>query len=489
MRGETFDGLDNLRTDLYDGMGVRMCAKKAESFRSETDSMGEVLVPSWAYWGAQTQRALANFSISSLKIPTALVRALGIVKTAAAAVNRDLGLLDKPVAQAVIEASREVAEGKWDAHFPIDVFQTGSGTSWNMNANEVIANRANEILGHPLGSKSPAHPNDHVNRGQSSNDVIPTAINIADRRLAETLENALKNLHESLNRKAGEFAEIIKLGRTHFQDAVPMTLGQEFAGYARQMEKARERVLACRPALEELAIGGTAVGTGINTHPEFARRAVEEISRLTGIGFREAVCRFEAQAARDAQVELMGALNCTAVSLTKIVNDVRLLASGPRAGLGEIELPTLQPGSSIMPGKVNPVIPEMVIQAAAHVMGKCLAVSIGGMTGPLELNMMMPLIGYETASSLELLANACSALAERCIDGIAADEERCRNWIERSLALATPLSLRIGYDKAAKIARMAYDEKRTIRYIAVREGVLTAEEADRILDPKSMLNP
>jgi fumarate hydratase class II len=464
-----------------------MCAEKKESFRIESDSMGEVQVPSWAYWGAQTQRAVANFSISRLRIPTVLVRALGTVKAAAAAVNRDLGLLEKPAAQAVLDAAREVSEGKWDAHFPVDVFQTGSGTSWNMNANEVIANRANEILGRPLGSKSPVHPNDHVNRGQSSNDVMPTAINIADRMALDALAAALATLRGSLEEKSREFAHVLKLGRTHFQDAVPMTLGQEFAGYARQTELAAERVLACRTALEELPIGGTAVGTGINTHPEFARRMTAEISRLTGIGFREAKNRFEAQGARDAQVQLMGALNSVSVSLTKIVNDLRLLASGPRSGLGEIELPSLQPGSSIMPGKVNPVIPEMVIQAAAHVMGSCLAVSIGGMTGPLELNMMMPLIGYETVSSLELLTNACNALADRCIRGITADEERCKSWIERSLALVTPLSLKIGYDKAAGIAKMAYEENRTIRDVAVREGVLTAEEAEEILDPKRMI--
>ncbi len=466
-----------------------MHGEKKETFRIESDSMGDIPVPSWAYWGAQTQRAVANFSISGLKMPAPLIRALGAVKAAAAAVNAELGLLEKRAAQAVLQAAREVREGAWDAHFPVDVFQTGSGTSWNMNANEVIANRANEILGSPLGAKAPVHPNDHVNRSQSSNDAIPTAINIADRLLLDGLAEALGKLGSSLARKAKEFSGILKLGRTHLQDAVPMTLGQEFEGYARQAEKARERVLSCRASLEELPIGGTAVGTGINSHPEFARRAVEEISRLTGIRFREAGSRFEAQGSRDAQVELMGALNTAAVSLSKIVNDLRLLSSGPRAGLGEIELPSLQPGSSIMPGKVNPVIPEMVIQAAAHVMGKCLSVSIGGMTGPLELNMMMPLLGFETVGSLELLTNACAALADRCIDGITADEEKCRDWIEHSLALVTPLSIRLGYDKAAAIAKMAYEEKKTVREIVVREGLLTAKEADSILDPGGMIKP
>jgi fumarate hydratase class II len=460
-----------------------------QSFRAETDSMGEVRVPAWAYWGAQTQRALDNFSISSLRAPPAFIHALGIVKAASAAANRGLGLLEPRLADAVLQAAQEVAEGVWDAHFPIDVFQTGSGTSWNMNANEVIANRANEILGSSLGAKKPVHPNDHVNRGQSSNDVIPTVIHMSDRLTLDRLAEALAKLHGSLGRKAAEFQDVLKIGRTHLQDAVPMTLGQEFSGYARQIEKGRDFLLRCRPDLEELAIGGTAVGTGINTHPEFAGRAVAEISRRTSIPFREAKNLFEAEAARDAQVELMGAVNGVSVSLTKIANDLRLLASGPRTGFAEISLPHLQPGSSIMPGKVNPVILEMTIQAAAHVMGKCLSVSLGAQIGPLELNMMMPLIAYETLSAMELLANACSALAERCVDGIAADEARCGDWIERSLALVTPLSLRIGYDRAAKLAQKALAENKTIREIVLAEGVLSAKEADAILDPKNMLGP
>ncbi|MGA2480474.1 MAG: class II fumarate hydratase [Spirochaetia bacterium] len=460
-----------------------------ESFRMDTDSMGEVKVPTWAYWGAQTQRAVENFSVSDLRIPTPLVRALGIVKQVSATVNGELGLLEPRVAEAIASAAKEVAEGKWDTHFPIDVFQTGSGTSWNMNANEVIANRANELLGSPLGSKKPVHPNDHVNRGQSSNDVIPTVISIADRLQLNGLASALGTLHASLSHKAAELDAVLKIGRTHLQDAVPMTLGQEFSGYARQVQKARELLLRCAPALEELAIGGTAIGTGINTHPDFARRVSAGIATLTGVPFREAANKFEAISARDAQVELMGALNALSVSLMKIANDMRLLASGPRTALGEITLPSLQPGSSIMPGKVNPVILEMTIQVAARVMGSSLSVSLAGQSGPLELNMMLPLIAWETLSSLSLLSRTCRALAERCVDGIKADAGRARDWIERSLALVTPLALKIGYERAAKLAQKALAENRTIREVVISEGVLSAQEADRILDPRTMLGP
>jgi fumarate hydratase, class II len=460
-----------------------------DTFRTDTDSMGEVKVPGWAFWGAQTQRAVENFSVSPLRIPVPLVRALGLVKRVSAVVNGELGLLEATTADAIARAAQEVAEGKWDAHFPIDVFQTGSGTSWNMNANEVIANRANEILGFPVGSKKPVHPNDHVNRGQSSNDVIPTVISIADRLQLDGLSAALETLHASLDGKAKELDAVLKIGRTHLQDAVPMTLGQEFSGYARQVQKARELLLRCAPSLEELAIGGTAIGTGINTHPAFARRVTAGIASLTGVPFREALNTFEAIAARDAQVELMGALNALSVSLMKIANDLRLLASGPRTGLAEITLPSLQPGSSIMPGKVNPVILEMTIQVAARVMGSSLSVSIAGQSGPLELNMMLPLIAWETLGSLSLLTNTCRALAERCVDGIVADEARARDWIERSLALVTPLALKIGYERAAKLAMKALAENRTVRDVVVSEGVLDAQEAERILDPRTMLGP
>ena len=460
-----------------------------DDYRVETDSMGEVRVPASACWGAQTQRAVENFSVSDLRIPVALIRALGLVKEAAAEVNGGLGLLEPRVAQAIAKAAAEVRDGAWDGHFPIDVFQTGSGTSWNMNANEVIANRANELLGAKRGAKTPVHPNDHVNRGQSSNDVIPTVISIANRRELDGLVEAAGILRRSLARKAAEMDGVLKIGRTHLQDAVPMTLGQEFSGYARQVEKARELILRCAPSLEELAIGGTAIGTGINTHPAFARGVTERVARVTGIPFREAANKFEAVASRDGQVELMGALNSLAVCLMKIANDLRLLASGPRSGLAEIILPSLQPGSSIMPGKVNPVMLEMTIQACARVMGSAVSVSIGGQSGPLELNMMLPLIAWETLTSLSLLTKTCLALAARCIDGIEADVERSRDWIERSLALVTPLALKIGYDKAAHLAHKALVENRTIREIVVSEGILSAEEAERILDPRSMLGP
>jgi fumarate hydratase class II len=411
------------------------------------------------------------------------------VKRAAAEVNGALGLLEPRIAEAIGRAAGEMAQGKWDAHFPIDVFQTGSGTSWNMNANEVIANRANELLGVPLGSKKPVHPNDHVNRGQSSNDVIPTVISLANRVRLDGLAEAMGLLQRSLSRKASEFAGVLKIGRTHLQDAVPMTLGQEFSGWARQVEKVRELVMRCAPGLEELAIGGTALGTGINTHPDFARRVTAALTQATRIPFREASNKFEAIAARDSQVELMGALNGTAVCLAKIANDLRLLASGPRTGLGEIVLPSLQPGSSIMPGKVNPVILEMTIQVAARVMGSSLSVTIGGQSGPLQLNMMLPLIAWETLGSMELVKNTCEALAMRCVDGIAADVARSREWIEQSLALVTPLALKIGYDRAAKLAQKALAENRTVRDVVISEGVLSAQEADKILDPRSMLGP
>jgi fumarate hydratase class II len=449
--------------------------------------MGEVEIPSWAYWGAQTQRAVMNFAISDRRIPTPMIRALGLIKRYVATVNGELGLIEGDLVRAIEEAAEEVIEGKWDNHFPIDVFQTGSGTSWNMNANEIIANRANEILGKPLGAKSPIHPNDHVNRGQSSNDVIPTAIHVANRLEVEPLAESLRSLTKSLEERAGEFKDVIKIGRTHLQDAVPMTLGQEFTGYATQIAKGQERLEAAKPHLEELALGGTAIGTGLNAHPEMASRAIERIASHTGIPFKPAVSRFEAIASRDAQVGLMGALNSIAVALMKIANDIRLLASGPRAGLAEITLPSLQPGSSIMPGKVNPVIPEMVIQVAAHVMGKHQAVTIGAQNGPLELNMMNPLIAYETLSSLNLLSRTAVALAERCVAGTVADRDRCAEWVEYSLALVTPLATRIGYDRAAAIAYEAYKSRRSIREVAREQKVLPEGELDQLLDPWSMI--
>jgi fumarate hydratase class II len=462
-------------------------AQRNQGIRSESDTMGEVALPAWAYWGAQTQRAVENFGVSDKRIPPLMIEALGLIKQTAAEVNAELGTLPGELAAAIAKASGEVREGRWNEHFPIDVFQTGSGTSWNMNANEVIANRANELLGSPLGTKKPVHPNDHVNRGQSSNDVIPTAIHIADRIAAGQLLRALEQLETSLSAKAGQFVGVIKIGRTHLQDAVPLTLGQEFSGYASQIRKGVKRLGNALPHLEELALGGTAVGTGLNAHPKFAPRVIERIAAHTRLPFRQAENLFEALACRDAQAELMGALNVIAGSLLKIGNDLRLLASGPRAGLGEIKLPSLQPGSSIMPGKVNPVIPEMVIQAAVYVKGKAASVGMAAASAPLELNIMMPLIAYETLDSLSLLVKTARALAERCVDGIQSDPQRCLDWVEWSLALVTPLATRIGYDRAAEIAYRALKEKKTVRQLLGDSDLLPPEEVDKVLDPKSMI--
>ncbi|MBM3325074.1 MAG: class II fumarate hydratase [Calditrichaeota bacterium] len=460
-----------------------------DNFRIEKDTMGEIQVPAWAYWGAQTQRAVENFAVSGLRMPPMMIAALGLVKRCAAQVNGDLGLLEPRLAEVIAQAAEEVADGKWNEHFPVDVFQTGSGTSTNMNANEVIANRANELLGSPLGSKKPVHPNDHVNLGQSSNDVFPTAIHIAVRQQLDLLIERLRRLQASLARKSEEFKDVLKIGRTHLQDAVPMTLGQEFSGYASQVKHAIRRIERTFADLEELALGGTAVGTGLNTHPEFASRVIEKIREQTGIPFKEASNRFEAMANRDALVELMGTLNSLAVSLMRIANDLRLLSSGPRTGFGEITVPALQPGSSMMPGKVNPVILEMVMQVAAQVMGCHLAVTVGGQNAPLELNIMMPMMAHDVLFSIEILTRAISSLDEKCIAGIEAKAEKCEEWIEKSLALVTPLSRRIGYDKAAQIAQRAYREKKTIREVVLEEKLLSEKEADDILNPRHMLGP
>ena len=459
----------------------------SDQLRFESDSMGTVEIPEWAYWGAQTQRAVENFGVSPMRIPAPMIRALALIKKHAAAVNGTLGVIDASLSEAIQTAASEVHAGTWDRHYPIDVFQTGSGTSWNMNTNELIANRANEILGQPRGTRSPVHPNDHVNRGQSSNDVIPTAIHVANRVEAEPLLAAIEHLAAALRRKEAEFADLVKLGRTHLQDAVPMTLGQEFSGYAVQVEKAVARIRNTLANLEELALGGTALGTGINCHPDFAEAVAAGIADETGLPFRSAPNKFEAIASRDAQVELMGALNTLATSLMKIANDLRLLASGPRGALGEVVLPSLQPGSSIMPGKVNPVIPEMVIQVAAYVNGKAVSVTIAGQNGPLELNMMNPLIALETLSSMEILAKTCRVLADRAIDGLEPDRERLDFWIEWSLALVTPLATEIGYDQASKLAYQAYREKRKIREVVRESGLLPEERVAELLDPSRMV--
>jgi fumarate hydratase class II len=355
-----------------------------------------------------------------------------------------------------------------------------------MNINELLSNRASEILGEPIGNRFPVHPNDHVNRGQSSNDVIPTAVHVADRMELPKLVAAVKQLAESFAAKSREFAQVIKIGRTHLQDAVPMTVGQEFEGFATQMFKNAERLERTYHNLEELALGGTAVGTGLNAHPQFAQKAIHGLATETSIPFKPAASRFEAIANRDAQVELAGAFTSLAVSLMKIGNDLRLLASGPRAGLGEIILPSLQPGSSIMPGKVNPVIPEMIIQVAAHILGKAGSISAAGQHGPLELNMMHPILAYETLSAISILTESCKAFAERCVDGIAVDKERCDYWIEWSLALVTPLATEIGYDKAAELAHVAFEQKRTIRDVVLEADVLPEDKVDQLLDPRGM---
>jgi len=464
-----------------------MADKSSGKFRSESDSMGSMEIPEEAYWGAQAQRAAFNFDVSPLRIPVPLMKALAGIKRAAATVNSELGELDGKLAKAIIQAADEVIAEKWNDQFPVDVFQTGSGTSWNMNMNEVIANRANELSGGQKGTRTPVHPNDHVNKGQSSNDVIPTAMNVACRIEAGRLVEALAALEAGLSAKATEFAKVVKLGRTHLQDAVPMTLGQEFTGYREQIRKAKGRVERTFPSLEELALGGTAVGTGLNAHPKLPAMAIAFLSKQHGVPFRRADSYFEAMAARDSIVELMGALNSLAVSLMKIGQDLRLLSSGPRSGIGEIQLPSLQPGSSIMPGKVNPVIPEMVIQVAAHVMGKHLSVTIAGQNAPLELNIMQPLLAYESLSALDLLRRTAIVLDERCIRGITADEAHSRELVDWSLALVTPLALKIGYDRAAKIAYQAYKEKRKVKDVVLSDHVLTEAEANEILDPETML--
>ncbi len=458
--------------------------------RSEQDSMGEMEVPADAYYGAQTQRAVLNFPISGRPMPVAFTRAMGLIKLAAARTNCALGKLDGKLAETIEAAAREVMDGKLTDHFVVDVFQTGSGTSSNMNANEVISNRAIEMLGGTLGSKTPVHPNDHVNMGQSSNDVVPTAIHVAARmEIHENLLPALTQLRDAFAAKEKEFDHIIKIGRTHLQDATPLRLGQEFGGYRAQMDHALARAHKASKALAELALGGTAVGTGLNTHPEFARRAIDVISEIVGVEFREAGNHFEAQATKDACVEASGQLKTIAVSLMKIANDLRWLGSGPRCGLGEIRLPSTQPGSSIMPGKINPVIAESVAMVAAQVMGNDTVVTLSGMNGNFELNVMMPVLAQNLIQSIELLAAVSRNFAEKCVTGIEADEERCQSMVEKSLAMVTSLAPRIGYDEAAALAHEAYAGGRTVREVAMEKKVLPQDELEQVLDPRSMTEP
>lgn len=457
-----------------------------KNYRIETDSMGEVKVPKTAYYGAQTQRAFDNFPVSDKRMPRSFIRALGLIKKAAAETNADLEILDRSIAEAISLAADEVIHGKMDHDFVVDVYQTGSGTSSNMNANEVIANRAIELLGGEIGSKRPVHPNDHVNKGQSSNDVIPTAIHIAAfEEIVNRLLPALTNLASVLGDKAREFDNVVKIGRTHLQDAVPIRLGQEFSGYARQIELAVERVNGVLPRLRELALGGTAVGTGLNTHPRFAEVAIERLNQMTGMHFIRVKNRFEALAARDAIVETSGQLKTVAVSLMKIANDLRWMSSGPRSGIGEITLPAVQPGSSIMPGKINPVIAESMMMVCATIMGNDVAINIGGQHGNFELNVMMPMMAYHLLDSISILTNGINNLVDKCINGIVANDERAASLIEQSLAMCTALAPIIGYDAATEIAREAYSTGKTVREVAMEHMVLPEEELNRLLDPMS----
>src|SRR5213082_1438629 len=459
-----------------------------EEIRIERDSMGEMQVPAYAYWGASTHRALLNFPISDLRFPRQFVRALGQIKQAAAQVNQSLGTVDAHIAEVIVQAAQEVIDGKLDEHFVLDIFQTGSGTSTNMNANEVIANRASELLGGSRGSRK-AHPNDHVNFGQSSNDVIPTAIHLAALVSIELeLLPALEQLRTALQQKADEFMPVIKTGRTHLQDATPVRLGQEFLGYVGQIERGIARMRHAASELSEVALGGTAVGTGVNTHPEFAARVCQRLSEMNGVTVRETSNHFQAQSTLDNIVEASGSLNTLAVSLMKIANDIRWLGSGPRAGIGEIDLPAVQPGSSIMPGKVNPVIAESVCMVCAQVIGNHTTITVAGQSGNFEINVMMPVTAYNLLQSISLLASVSRNFSEQCIKGMQATT-RGPEIVERGLAICTALAPIIGYDAAANISKEAYKTGKTIREMAREKTDLSEEELDRIIDPANMTKP
>ena len=460
----------------------------SEETRIERDSMGEMQVPAHAYWGASTHRAVLNFPISDLRFPRQFVRALGQIKQAAAQVNESLGTVDAQIAEAIVQAAQEVIDGKLDSHFVLDIFQTGSATSTNMNANEVIANRASELLGGSRGSRK-VHPNDHVNFGQSSNDVIPTAIHLSALiSIEHDLIPSLQGLQRALEQKAEEFMPVVKTGRTHLQDATPIRLGQEFQGYAGQIERGIARMRHAQNELSEVALGGTAVGTGVNTHPEFAGLVCRRLSEIDGITVRETSNHFQAQSTLDSIVEASGALNTLAVSLMKIANDIRWLGSGPRAGIGEIDLPPVQPGSSIMPGKVNPVIAESVTMVCAQVMGNHTTITIAGQSGNFEINVMMPVSAYNLLQSIGLLASVTRNFTEQCIKGIKATTKG-PEMVERGLAISTALAPIIGYDEAASISKEAYKTGKTVREVARERTNLSEEELDRILDPTSMTKP
>ena len=467
-----------------------MMDQSSKATRTDRDTMGEVDLPADALYGASTQRAVENFRISGQGIGRAMIRALGLIKHAAARVNGDFGRLDAVIVNAIAKAADEVAAGSLDQHFPVDLFQTGSGTSSNMNANEVIANRANMLLGSGLGSNSPIHPNDHVNMGQSSNDVFPTAIHIAALTgIRGSLLPSLAKLRESLTAKSEEFDDIVKVGRTHLQDATPIRMGQEFSAFVSQIEHGTRHIVSAAQDLRELPLGGTAVGTGINTHPEFGRKTAEKLSQMTGIEFVEAPNHFEAQSARDAAVRTSGALKSLAVALIKIADDIRWLASGPTAGLGELRLPAVQPGSSIMPGKVNPVIAESLIQAAAQVIGNDAAITVGGMYGQFQLNAMQPLIARNLLEQITLLANASAMFTDKLVSGLHANRSRIAALVEGSTAVATALAPYVGYEKAAAVVARAQREGRSVRDIAHEEAMLSDNELDRVMDLRRQTEP
>jgi fumarate hydratase class II len=462
-----------------------------EQFRVEKDSMGEMRVPADAYYGAQTARAAENFPISDLRFSRQFIAAIGLIKASCARVNYALGLLDERRLQLILTAADEVIEGRLDAQFVVDIFQTGSGTSTNMNTNEVIASRANEIATGKRGGKEPVHPNDHVNMEQSSNDVIPTAMHVsAAVAIKEILIPALSHLSGTLQRKADAFDGIVKIGRTHLQDATPIRVGQELGGYAAQASLSVDRARRALRALRELPLGGTAVGTGINSHPDFAKQAIAFIAEQTGIEFIEANNHFEAQAAKDGIVEASGLLKTIAVSLTKIANDIRWLASGPRCGIGELSVPSTQPGSSIMPGKVNPVMSEMMLQVAAQVVGNDATVAWGGAMGStFELNVMMPVMAYNILQSIQLLARAATVFSDRCASGIEVNRERCEGLVEQSLAMCTSLAPLIGYDKAAEVAKESFKTGKTVRQIAAEKKLLNDADLAKAMDAKRMTHP
>ena len=462
-----------------------------DQFRVEKDSMGEMRVPADAYYGAQTARAIENFPISDLRFGRRFIAALGLIKWCASQINFELGFLDEKKRALIQQAAQEVIDGKLDAQFVVDIFQTGSGTSTNMNVNEVIAGRANEIASGNRGGKDPIHPNDHVNMEQSSNDVIPTAMHIsAAVAIRESLAPAMDHLFSALRRKADQFDSIVKIGRTHLQDATPIRLGQELGGYAHQAKLGSVRCLRAIHALRELPLGGTAVGTGINSHPQFAAKAIALIAQKTGIEFIEACDHFEAQAAKDAIVEASSLVKTIAISLTKIANDIRWLASGPRCGLGEISIPATQPGSSIMPGKVNPVMSEMLLQAAAQVVGNDATVAWGTAFGSnFELNVMMPVIAFNLLQSIHLLSTASTVFADRCVAGIEADPKRCQELVEQSLAMCTSLAPIIGYDKAAEIAKESFKSGKTVRQVALERKLMSEADLNKALDPLRMTRP